>query len=314
MSDIKDMTDQEILDALKEIGIERNIDDFRDAAVKAGTPSTLTDEWVEMFKIRGPAEDVLYEVILELWKRHRSDVKCSEIVREFIDDIITYEEDIKIHNRESMRKIYKGIEKFYQYCLREDGSHDAEFYNAVIEDGFYDIECFLLDMPFKFARYRLIDEAVNIGRWFADFSDQPNNFLGDTGCILAEAGRKDEAIKQMEENLKRFPDDIWVTINAGDALYALGDKKAEEFFLKAYDTAERDYDKLGALERLVNFYSWQEMPEKSDAYKAEYKALTAPPKPKQAIKSKKIGRNEPCPCGSGKKYKKCCLNSESAVQ
>lgn len=25
------------------------------------------------------------------------------------------------------------------------------------------------------------------------------------------------------------------------------------------------------------------------------------------IKGKKIGRNDPCPCGSGKKYKKCCL-------
>ncbi len=24
-------------------------------------------------------------------------------------------------------------------------------------------------------------------------------------------------------------------------------------------------------------------------------------------KSQKIGRNEPCPCGSGKKYKNCCL-------
>ena len=24
------------------------------------------------------------------------------------------------------------------------------------------------------------------------------------------------------------------------------------------------------------------------------------------IKGKKIGRNDPCPCGSGKKYKKCC--------
>lgn len=24
--------------------------------------------------------------------------------------------------------------------------------------------------------------------------------------------------------------------------------------------------------------------------------------------TKKVGRNEPCPCGSGKKYKKCCLN------
>jgi hypothetical protein len=27
--------------------------------------------------------------------------------------------------------------------------------------------------------------------------------------------------------------------------------------------------------------------------------------------SPKVGRNEPCPCGSGKKYKKCCLNKNS---
>jgi SWIM/SEC-C metal-binding protein len=27
---------------------------------------------------------------------------------------------------------------------------------------------------------------------------------------------------------------------------------------------------------------------------------------KTRIAEKKVGRNEPCPCGSGKKYKKCC--------
>ncbi len=27
---------------------------------------------------------------------------------------------------------------------------------------------------------------------------------------------------------------------------------------------------------------------------------------KTKIAEKKVGRNEPCPCGSGKKYKKCC--------
>ena len=27
-------------------------------------------------------------------------------------------------------------------------------------------------------------------------------------------------------------------------------------------------------------------------------------------KDKKIGRNDPCPCGSGKKYKKCCGQNE----
>lgn len=26
------------------------------------------------------------------------------------------------------------------------------------------------------------------------------------------------------------------------------------------------------------------------------------------VSEKKVGRNDPCPCGSGKKYKKCCLN------
>ena len=28
--------------------------------------------------------------------------------------------------------------------------------------------------------------------------------------------------------------------------------------------------------------------------------------------SKKIGRNDPCPCGSGKKYKHCCLGKKAA--
>lgn len=29
-------------------------------------------------------------------------------------------------------------------------------------------------------------------------------------------------------------------------------------------------------------------------------------KTKTVVKAKKVGRNEPCPCGSGKKYKQCC--------
>ena len=34
-------------------------------------------------------------------------------------------------------------------------------------------------------------------------------------------------------------------------------------------------------------------------------AKAAPAKP-VGEKKPKIGRNDPCPCGSGKKYKKCC--------
>ncbi len=28
----------------------------------------------------------------------------------------------------------------------------------------------------------------------------------------------------------------------------------------------------------------------------------------------KVGRNDPCPCGSGKKYKNCCLKNEQQQQ
>ena len=37
---------------------------------------------------------------------------------------------------------------------------------------------------------------------------------------------------------------------------------------------------------------------------ADLELLLNPPQP--VISGDKVGRNEPCPCGSGKKYKKCC--------
>src|SRR5688500_11857814 len=35
-------------------------------------------------------------------------------------------------------------------------------------------------------------------------------------------------------------------------------------------------------------------------------ATEAMAKPKPVQKGPKVGRNDPCPCGSGKKYKQCC--------
>ena len=36
---------------------------------------------------------------------------------------------------------------------------------------------------------------------------------------------------------------------------------------------------------------------------SDLEKLLNPPRP---VQSEKIGRNDPCPCGSGKKFKKCC--------
>jgi len=38
------------------------------------------------------------------------------------------------------------------------------------------------------------------------------------------------------------------------------------------------------------------------------------PEPEPVAPRAKVGRNDPCPCGSGKKYKKCCLNASKTSQ
>jgi uncharacterized protein YecA (UPF0149 family) len=35
-------------------------------------------------------------------------------------------------------------------------------------------------------------------------------------------------------------------------------------------------------------------------------------RPREHIATRRVGRNEPCPCGSGRKYKKCCEPRDSA--
>ncbi len=51
-----------------------------------------------------------------------------------------------------------------------------------------------------------------------------------------------------------------------------------------------------------------ELPQWKDIYsEEELKRLYKEQKESTTIrKGKKVGRNDPCPCGSGKKYKKCC--------
>ena len=53
---------------------------------------------------------------------------------------------------------------------------------------------------------------------------------------------------------------------------------------------------------LYNLPQWETLlpqEKRDELYKAQKKSMTI-------VKGKKIGRNEPCPCGSGKKYKHCC--------
>ena len=70
-----------------------------------------------------------------------------------------------------------------------------------------------------------------------------------------------------------------------------------------YDKEKLYYNMVGAKEEwLYELEQWDNLltPERRKELYREQKSSTT------IVKPPKIGRNDPCPCGSGKKYKKCC--------
>ena len=58
--------------------------------------------------------------------------------------------------------------------------------------------------------------------------------------------------------------------------------------------------------RTGDIYTKEQVLAMHDDERKHMKEMLLPPTPLQTRRGK-VGRNEPCPCGSGKKFKKCCL-------
>ncbi len=70
-----------------------------------------------------------------------------------------------------------------------------------------------------------------------------------------------------------------------------------------YDREKLYYNMVGAkADWLYGLPQWDALlteERRKELYKEQKSSTTI-------VKPKKVGRNDPCPCGSGKKYKKCC--------
>jgi FAD/FMN-containing dehydrogenase len=172
-------------------------------------------------------------------------------------------------------------------------------------------DAWLIELPMALAAGGLVDQAVAVGDALAEL-DQDNSamFAGDVAVILAEAGRRQEALARVEQNLSRFPDDVWTHIHAGDVHLALTDHaSAERAFRDAITVARSQGDASGiadANERLSRLL--QDQPGRKQEATAAHEEMERASRAAfaGARVAVKIGRNDPCPCGSGRKYKRCC--------
>lgn len=115
---------------------------------------------------------------------------------------------------------------------------------------------------------------------------------------IAELGKR---FNMNDVEFLGFVDGINSSLVAGE--YDLNTFTADSTVKLEFDLKKLYWNMLDAkAEWLYNLPQWKTLltDEERRAVKADYN------KTKTVVKPKKIGRNEPCPCGSGKKYKNCC--------
>ena len=220
--------------------------------------------------------------------------------------------------------------------LRAAAALAVEFLDAAV-DGSVDwphedvlesmpVDEWLMNLPGLLVHAGLLTEArVVAERAVEADADSDVLYLGDLAQSLAEAGLEREAAEQAEANLDRFPDESWVLVTSGFALARSDPGRADSLFRKALMLARPEEDPSGyeeVYEHYIEFLGGQEGrgadQEAARRQLASWRrsqgrlSLSAELVPRPAVyrpvarTAPKVGRNEACPCGSGRKYKRCC--------
>jgi len=160
----------------------------------------------------------------------------------------------------------------------------------------------LLDLPLALAQVAEFERAAALARALV-FVDR-ELMQGDLAIVLAKAGRRDEALAQVSANLEQAEDATLVEAKAGEAHRALGDlPAAEAYFRRSLVEAKTSSERLQALIRVASCLLDQGRETEANQVLKTARALET--ESVQKANPPAVGRNEPCPCGSGKKYKKC---------
>ncbi len=204
-------------------------------------------------------------------------------------------------------EIEKGRLKTRWLILRAEGKEFKEW-----EDEIWSVKELIVNVKGRrqtFTRYR---EALAYYRRMVEVQAGDPEVLSGYLHLLLKGRRLEEAEKTLEQLERLKPDCVdYAYLRAVYHRLRGEPEKALEFYRQAVE----------ALARGAPFYRFYPQ-ESAEALKAiffearDYARTTGKPfsiKEDLLWKKKKVGRNDPCPCGSGKKYKKCCLKKKEGA-
>jgi tetratricopeptide (TPR) repeat protein len=305
------MTTQAIGDKLKELVPTFDLNSFVVKTDKYLSSEDLSEEeYYPQAIFSDTDEDFIWMACDELWKRLIPDRPAVEHVAEQLDNIV--EEMIKAGEKRRWKEVFRhsreALDLICQHTMEETPvgrSLRRDFYEKLRQITFYDFDSLFDDLTRNLMGHEEYERVIDIAGTFGDA-------LGDDSLLdykaesLFALGKKDEAERLFQEIIGRNPDDPWYLLHAGDCYVTYGEKdfaRAKSHYLGALSIAQKHRKRpdgkdelLAVYERLIDLAHDTGDHKEADRYQ---RLLSS-------VEAKKVGRNDPCPCGSGKKYKKCC--------
>lgn len=323
LSDIRRLEDNMVIDRLNSLGVDIDKAAFSEAIKKYLSSEAyyiwLVDE--KKLKLKEIDEDIFWMCLTVLWERWFPQIpnfemvddkiysgymllekgKCSEACNLWWDawnDIIYLMDHHNILGIDKFDNKFRGTQSVFNWS----SDFEMELGNAGTDDKNY-LEK-RIEFCSEYIKRSEDKKHINI-----------ENMRRAIGESYIELGRQKEGDAIFESYLMEDPKWGWGWIGWSDCYWIFhGNKqndcyKAETILKKAL-TVEGLRDRTDVMERLMNFYNDTGRKEEADKIGRELneleKSKRAMKNNTQSISSTKIGRNDPCPCGSGKKYKKCC--------
>jgi hypothetical protein len=317
-SDARQLTDDDLLSKLRSFGIELDPPRLERLCREALSAEEIATPWLDQRTFPGTQAEMegdwIWVCLTALWQRWFPDQPCFE----FLDDKMQAGYDLLSHGPEGAPaachiwlEAWKdvlgllekgGLQSIRAFDERFRGSQSLFNWIQDLEDELWNAG--LEDRQFLTARIAVCEEGLR--RFPAEDDLMTENRRSALAERYFELGETAKAEALYGDWLHADPRWGWGWIGWSDGYgflcTKLRDWQRAEQILREGLAVDQVRDRRDMLERLADICEEQgRKGEAAELRKAAKRSVAA-----TRVTRQKIGRNEPCPCGSGKKFKKCC--------
>lgn len=318
-SDVRKMDDKIIVEKIGSLGLQVEKDSFAEIVKSHYSSEQYFKETMNINKLELADFDkhFLWLGLTVLWERWFPKVANFEM----LDDKITLGYRLLKKDSQATCDIWWEVWNDILYLLNQHGISDI-----IALDGLFRGTEFITNWATDFENELFHAGSENpkyfemridfCSGYIERYPDKSELNIENMKRAIAEsyflADKADEGEKLFASYLTEDPSWGWGWINWSDCYWLLSSKDANDYnkaeeLLKEALTIEGVRDREDILERLMCLYNETGKIEAAKNIKEMFqKSRKVVSCNNQIVAARKTGRNDPCPCGSGKKYKKCC--------